>query len=169
MADDLPAGADLPPGPGYWKASDGNWYPPASHPAAPPPPPPMYGAIYGTPQAPGGGVQANGMATAALVLGIVGICLFWLLGLGAFLGLLAVIFGAIGLSKAKSLPGEPLKGRAQAGLVTGIVAIVAGIAFFVIVVAAVDGNLNDINYSDVDSDPSDGVCNPDRYMQDPDC
>jgi membrane protease subunit (stomatin/prohibitin family) len=23
-----PVGGDLPPGPGYWKASDGNWYPP---------------------------------------------------------------------------------------------------------------------------------------------
>jgi hypothetical protein len=37
---------DVPPGPGWWKASDGNWYPPQSAPgavAAPPvaPPPPM--------------------------------------------------------------------------------------------------------------------------------
>ena len=24
--------SDLPPGPGYWKASDGNWYPPEAHP-----------------------------------------------------------------------------------------------------------------------------------------
>ncbi|MHB8220383.1 MAG: SPFH domain-containing protein [Acidimicrobiales bacterium] len=28
----LPSDADQPPGPGYWKASDGNWYPPESAP-----------------------------------------------------------------------------------------------------------------------------------------
>jgi hypothetical protein len=27
---------DQPPGPGYWKASDGNWYPPESRPLYPP-------------------------------------------------------------------------------------------------------------------------------------
>ena len=41
--------SDLPPGPGYWKASDGNWYPPEAH--------PDYRAA-GAP--PGGGVQYAG-------------------------------------------------------------------------------------------------------------
>ncbi len=38
---DTPPPTDDPPGPGYWKASDGNWYPPDSVPgqAAPTPPP----------------------------------------------------------------------------------------------------------------------------------
>ena len=31
---------DVPPAPGYWKASDGNWYPPQPPTATPPPPPP---------------------------------------------------------------------------------------------------------------------------------
>jgi hypothetical protein len=36
-----PAGSPpAPPGPGWWMASDGRWYPPESHPAAPPPAPP---------------------------------------------------------------------------------------------------------------------------------
>jgi len=26
--------SDIPPGPGYWRASDGNWYPPEAHPDA---------------------------------------------------------------------------------------------------------------------------------------
>lgn len=166
MTDNAGGGVDQPPGPGYWKASDGNWYPPqSSAPQAPPPPPPGYGSVFGMPPPPGASVaQTNGMATAALVLGIVGICLFWAVGLGALLGLLAVIFGGIGMSKAKSIPGEPLKGRAQAGLITGIIAIVAGVAFFVAVVAAVDDEFDQIN-----SDPSDGRCDPDRYLQDPDC
>jgi hypothetical protein len=32
--------SDRPEGPGWWIASDGNWYPPESHPGALPPPPP---------------------------------------------------------------------------------------------------------------------------------
>jgi hypothetical protein len=35
---------DVPPGPGWWKASDGNWYPPQSAPGASPPPPPTAAA-----------------------------------------------------------------------------------------------------------------------------
>lgn len=161
MTDEAVPTSDTPPGPGYWKASDGNWYPPESLPASPVPPPPNYSAVYGSPVA--GMAPSNGMATAAMVLGIVGICLFWLAGIGALLGILAVIFGAIGLSKANATPGQPLKGRAKAGLITGVVAIVAGVAFFALVVSAVD-DLEDIN-----TDPSDGFCNTDRFLQDPDC
>jgi hypothetical protein len=32
--------SDRPQGPGWWQASDGNWYPPESHPAQQSPPPP---------------------------------------------------------------------------------------------------------------------------------
>lgn len=31
--------SDVPPGPGWWKASDGNWYPPQAQSGQPPPPP----------------------------------------------------------------------------------------------------------------------------------
>ena len=44
-------GADGPPGPGWWKASDGRWYPPESAPT-PPPTPPAPGPAGGPP--PGG-------------------------------------------------------------------------------------------------------------------
>ncbi|MEZ5171913.1 MAG: hypothetical protein R3A49_14405, partial [Acidimicrobiia bacterium] len=50
-----------PPGAmGWWQASDTLWYPPESRPSAPQPVPPP---------------RKNGLATAALVVGIVGIVL----------------------------------------------------------------------------------------------
>lgn len=50
-----PPARDAPPGPGYWKASDGNWYPPETHPGYRPPAfakPPPWGGTGGP--APGG-------------------------------------------------------------------------------------------------------------------
>lgn len=167
---------DTPPAPGWWKASDGNWYPPQQAPAQQPqvPPPPggyqqqgyqTYGQGYGAPGYQPYGVQpSNGMATAALVLGIASIVLFWSFGFGVLLGILAVIFGVLGGNRAKELPGEPQAGRAKAGLITGIIGIVGGVAFFIVIFAAVGDAIDDI-----DSDPSDGFCNPDRFLQDPDC
>ena len=78
----------------------------------------------------------NGLATAGMVLGIVGLVLtatvvLWFIGL--VLALLAVIFGAIGLRRAN----ETGSGRGQAvtALVLGIIALVLGIAITALVVA----------------------------------
>lgn len=149
-----PDETDQPPGPGYTKGADGNWYPPQAPPSTGP-----GGAGYAGP-------PTNGMATAALVLGIVGLCLFWITGLGAILGILAIIFGVIGMNKAKQLPGQFLIGRAKAGLITGIVATVASIAFVVVTVAVFVDAVEDLQ---INSDPSDGECNAERRIQDPDC
>lgn len=70
----------------------------------------------------------NGMATASFVLGIAGLCLFWLFGVGLVLGVLAVVLGALGMRHAKRLPGEGLRGRARTGLVIGLVATIASAA-----------------------------------------
>ncbi len=60
------------------------------------------------------------MATASLVLGIVGIPLCFL-----FLpSILAVIFGIIGLSQIKSNPGQSGRGKAIAGLFLGGISLV---------------------------------------------
>jgi hypothetical protein len=59
---------------------------------------------------------SNGMATASLVLGILGFLL-------PILSILALIFGGIGISKANQ--GAPGKGLATAGLVLGIVGTLA--------------------------------------------
>ena len=71
--------------------------------------------------------QGNGMAVAGFVCGVVG-----LIVAGVILGPLAVVFSAIGISKAKK-EGRPLKGLAVAGLVLGIVATVGAL----IVIAAI--------------------------------
>lgn len=102
------------PAPGWWQASDGNWYPPHQHPA--------YAAGYGpyAAQAPG----TNGLAIASMVLGII-----WLWWVGS---VLAVIFGHVSLGQIKRT-GQQGRGMAIAGLVLGYI----GIAMFVLFVAAV--------------------------------
>lgn len=71
----------------------------------------------------------NGMGTAALVLGIIG-----LVGCGGFtiiLPLLATIFGAIGRKKAdQGLANN--RGQATAGLVMGIIGLVIGLSWVVL-------------------------------------
>ncbi|MEU6912644.1 DUF4190 domain-containing protein [Streptomyces olindensis] len=102
-------------GPGYGYPQGGPGYP-----AAPP---------VGYPQAPGYGIPpqpSNGMGTTGLVLGIIGVVCsvtFLLWFFGVILGILAIIFGAIGRGKATR--GEATnKGAATAGLVCGIIATV---------------------------------------------
>jgi hypothetical protein len=79
---------------------------------------------------------SNGMAVAALVVGIIGLVLFWTVWGGVILGILGVIFGAVGISKANR--GAPNKGMAVAGLVLGALALVGSILFLVAVVSAVN-------------------------------
>lgn len=97
-----------------------------------------------------------------MVLGIISIVLFWTVGFGVLLGILAVIFGAIGMRKAEQLPGRLHRGRSLAGIITGAAGILLGIAFIVFVVAAAD----DVQ---INSDPVDGFCDEGRFLQDPDC
>jgi heme/copper-type cytochrome/quinol oxidase subunit 2 len=93
---------------------------------------PAYGQQYGQPYGPGGHAPANGLGTAALVLGIVGLLLFWTVIGGIVLGILALIFGIIGRGRAKR--GEATNGGvATAGLVLGAVAIVVSIAYISLV------------------------------------
>ncbi|GAA2804679.1 DUF4190 domain-containing protein [Streptomyces showdoensis] len=81
----------------------------------------------------------NGLGTTALVLGIVGLVfaiipfLFWL---GAILGLLALIFGIVGASRAgKGLATN--KGMAVTGLVLGAVSVLVAIVWTVVIATAV--------------------------------
>lgn len=67
------------------------------------------------------GIQKNGMATAGMICGIVGIVGCWLFFLGPIAGLLGIIFGAIGLGRAGKMNGVG-RGAAITGLVCGIVA-----------------------------------------------
>jgi len=74
----------------------------------------------------------NGLGTSGMVLGIIGVVLS-IAGIGALLGILAVIFSSIGLARCKR--GEATnRGSAVAGLILGIVAI-----FLVVVLFATGG------------------------------
>jgi len=65
-------------------------------------------------------VPTNGLGTTGMVLGIVGAALCLVPVVGFLLGLLATVFGGIGLAKANR--GEATnKGMAVAGLVLGII------------------------------------------------
>ncbi|MEU3554588.1 DUF4190 domain-containing protein [Streptomyces fragilis] len=90
-------------------------------PYAPVPPPPM--PPYQQP-------PKNGMGTAGLVLGIIALVLtatVILSALGGVLGILALVFGIIGISKTKK--GEATnKGAAVTGVVLGALSVVAAAA-----------------------------------------
>jgi hypothetical protein len=78
------------------------------------------------------------LAVAALVVGIVGLVLFWTVWGGVILGVLGVVFGAVGLSRANR--GAPNKGMAVAGLILGGLALVGSILFLVTVVSVVNSD-----------------------------
>lgn len=105
--------------------------------AAGPPPPPAPAPQWATPMsAAPAAPRSNGMAVAALVLGIVGLMTFWTVWLGAILGILAIVFGIVGMNRAKQ--GAPNKGLAIAGLVLGILALGASLLWLAALVAIVD-------------------------------
>jgi hypothetical protein len=152
----------MPPSqPGYQPTQPGSFQPPA--------------APYGAP--PAGSSQSNGLAITSLVLGIVGLVTFWACGGGALLGVGAVVLGILGLNKAKEM-NDNGKGLAIGGIVTGGLAILAGVMIFLFWFVLADDISTDLendlqqleeDFGEINSDPSDGVCDEDRFIQDPDC
>jgi hypothetical protein len=125
------------PGYGYPQSGPGYGYPQSGpgYPAAPP---------AGYPQAPGYAMPAqpnNGMGTTGMVLGIIGVVCsltFFLWFFGVILGILGIIFGAIGRGRANR--GEATnKGAATAGLVCGIIATVVLPLLGILVFASIMG------------------------------
>jgi hypothetical protein len=83
---------------------------------------------YGVPQQ-----RRNGLGIAGMVLGIISVVLFFLSWIAAIIGILAIIFGAVGRSRVKK--GQATnKAQATAGLVLGIIGTVVGIVFLVFIV-----------------------------------
>jgi uncharacterized membrane protein len=73
----------------------------------------------------------NGLGVAALVLGIIALVTCWTVIGGVVLGVLAVVFGAIGRGRANR--GEATNGGAAvAGLVTGLLGIVLAVVLVVV-------------------------------------
>jgi hypothetical protein len=84
---------------------------------------------------PGGGTPGtDGVAVAALIVGILAILVSWIPVVGALAGIIALVLGLVGRSRIKK-SGANGNGMAVTGIATGAVAIainVAIIAFFVI-------------------------------------
>ena len=120
--------------------SDRQPYPPQG-------PPPGQGPAgsYQAGGSPAASGRRNGMGTAALVLGVVALVLVLLLlfsPLGAFLGLLAVLFGILGLIRVKRGEADN-RGQAVSGLVTGGLALLFGILFTISVGTWFSTHVND--------------------------
>ena len=90
--------------------------------------PPEYGQP-GYTATPGAG--SNGIAVGALVLGLLSVPL-GIIVLGGPLGLIAVILGFVGVSRARTMGGAG-QGMAITGIVSGVLGIlVAGVIFFLV-------------------------------------
>lgn len=98
--------ASTPP-PGWWQASDGNWYPPQP------------GRVSGR--------RTNGLAVASLILGIL-----WMYWVGS---ILAIIFGTIARRQIDASHGtQDGRGMATAGIILGWVGLgltAAAVAFVI--------------------------------------
>jgi hypothetical protein len=80
----------------------------------------------------------NGLGTASLVVGIVGLVFCWTVLLGVVLGVLGLVFGIIGRARAKR--GEATNGGAAlAGAITGGLALIGAVAVVVVLVTVVGG------------------------------
>lgn len=102
----------------------GGPYPGGPYPGGYPPPPMPYGNYY--PSAP-----KNGLGVAALVVAIIALLSSFSIVGGVLLGTVAVILGFIVRSRVKS--GEATNGGvAMAGLILGVISIIAGLAFIAI-------------------------------------
>ena len=89
----------------------------------------------------------NGAGVAALVLGLIGLVLTLLVlpsPLGALLGLLAVVFGIVGIGRAGR--GEATnRGQAVTGLITGILALALGVFLTVRIGSYLQDHASDFN------------------------
>lgn len=117
--------------------------------------------------------QTNGLAIAALIVGILSIPLAFLCGIGGLFGIAAIVLGFLGMKKANDDLGGGGKGLAVGGIVTGglgLLAVIAWVVLFFIVADTTVEDIGDLEPIDgINADPSDGVCNEDRFLQDPDC
>ncbi len=101
--------------------------------------PPGY-AGYGWPGMPM--APQNGLGIAAMVLGILSVCLFCLYGVvSLILGILAVVFGIKGRKRADQGEADN-RGQAQAGFILGIIGIVLGVATMVLMIIGIMTAIN---------------------------
>ncbi len=122
-----PSHQDTPPA--HYPPQDPNFqapyqpyaYPPGPYQGSYPPPPMPYGDYLGGPPP-----ARNGLGVAALVIGLIGLVSSITIVGGILLGIVAVILGFAGRARAKR--GEATNGGvALAGVIVGVLALVAGL------------------------------------------
>ncbi|MFF6871016.1 DUF4190 domain-containing protein [Streptomyces sp. NPDC012450] len=147
--------ADTSGGYGYPADTSGGY----GYPTAPGARAPMATSGYGYPGYPGYAGQpgwqqppSNGTGTAAMVLGIISVAGFCLYGLGALLGILALILGIVGVKKAGR--GEATnRGMAVAGIVLGAIGTLIGAVFLAFLVWAINQDPSTFEDSGYEDDP----------------
>jgi hypothetical protein len=93
-----------------------------------------------------------------MVLGIL-----WIYWIGS---VLALVFGYVAKGQIDRSAGrQGGRGMAIAGIVLGWIGL--GLLALVIVIGLAVSN--DDGFDNINSDPSDGVCNEERFLEDPDC
>lgn len=115
-----------PDGPYPGQAPPATPYPPAAY-YAQPYPAAGYAGAYREPR--------NGLGTAALVLGIIGVVFCWIPFTGWALNILAIIFGAVGRNRVKAGAANN-KSSAVAGLVLGVIGLGVWVIFIVVLMSA---------------------------------
>jgi len=110
--------------------------------------------------------KSPGLAVASLVLGV-GAFFFSLL---PFFGLTSIPFAicavALGIAGvARANKGYEGRGLSIAGIVAGAAALLVSVVY----IFAIGDAVNDLDDGGYNSDPIDGICNPDRLWEDPDC
>jgi hypothetical protein len=116
---------------------------PADRPPGPAQPSPAGGPGYGA--YPAARPRRNGMGTAALVVGVVALTLVVLIlfaPLGVLAGLVAVVLGILGLTRANRGEADN-RGQAVTGLVTGGLAVLIGLFLAVSIGTFFATNVND--------------------------
>ncbi|MFF4157204.1 hypothetical protein [Streptomyces sp. NPDC001678] len=79
-------------------------------------------------------VPNNGLGVASLVLGVIGVLMCWTIVFGVVIGVMAIVFGAIGRTKANT--GEATNGgQALVGLILGGVALLLTAVMLVVFIA----------------------------------
>ena len=99
----------------------------------------QYGGGGAYPQGEPYGVQKNnGMAIAALIVGILAMLAIITIVGGVFLGVIAIILGILGIRSAKKIAGPGArKGMAIAGIVLGAIASLLSVVFMLVGVGLV--------------------------------
>ena len=134
---EYPTGAGAPPpgfgAPGPYQGAPGGYPPPYPY-----QPGPYQGGYPPAPPQPWGGYAPppplspkNGLGIAALVIAIVGLLFCWTVFGGIVLGAVAVVVGFVARGRVKR--GEADNGGvAIAGIVLGVISVIAGLAFIAI-------------------------------------